>query len=161
MFSELDDELWSEYVQNGDAYAGTVLQGAVVGQVAHVQLFNPVGSGIRVRLRAFETIPVFAGAINTNPRRHDTALTTFTPQLGPDNLLAGGGSPIAELRQVSQVGALGSPFWLILSGGNTRKDYPTLSMEWGHDLLPGQGILCQSAVGGLIYVGFMWAEVPL
>ena len=56
---------------------------------------------------------------------------------------------------------IGSLFWLILSTGNTRKPYPALHMDWGHDLLPGQGIMLNSTVGGFIFAGFMWAEVRL
>jgi len=155
------ERLWSDYVTNGKAFAGTVLQTVVAGQIAHVQIFNPVGSGVRVRLRCLETIPIFSAGINTNPRRHDIALPVLGAFLGPDNLLGSGSAPVAELRTLTQVGAVGSPFWLILSAGVTRKDYPALNMDWGHDLLEGQGIVLQSAVGGFIYTGFMWAEVTL
>lgn len=156
------DEEWNEHLMNGEAFCSIGLQGGAVGMIAHVQLFNPVGSGVRVRLRTLETLPIFFIAINTNIRRHDVALTTNAPFAGPTNLLgSGGAAALAETRTDSLVAAPGSPFWLILSTANTRKDYPALQLEWGHDLLEGQGIVLQSGVGGFIFTGFMWVEVPL
>lgn len=158
----MDDDEWSAYVSNGEAFNGEGLQGAVAGQIAHVQIFNPVASGVRVRMRHMEPIPVFGIAINTNPRRHDVALTSNVPFAGPTNLLGSGGAAAnVQLRNVSQVGSLGSPFYLFLSTGFSRKTYPVKALDWGHDLLPGQGLVLQSGVGGFMIVGFEWAELPL
>ena len=34
--------------------------------------------------------------------------------------------------------------------------------EWGHDLLPGQGILMNSVViGGIFIINWQWVELPL
>ncbi len=161
MMTQLPDDEWSEYVASGEAFAGQAFQTAVGGQLGFLQLFNPAISTIRIRLRCIEPMAVFSLAINSNIRRHDVALATFTPFSGPENLLGGGAAAVGELRQTSQVAMLGSLFWLILSTGNTRKDYPTKQLEWGHDLLPGQGVILNSSVGGFILAGFMWAEVPL
>ena len=155
-----DDE-WSAHVSNGEAFVAEGFQAAVGGQLGFAQLFNPVGSGIRLRLRCLETMPILAISINSNVRRHDVPLGVLGAFAGPENLLGGGAAAVAEIRTLSQVAMIGSLFWLILSAGSTRKDYPTKHLDWGHDLLPGQGIMLNSAVGGFILVGFMWAEVPL
>lgn len=161
MITPLPDDEWSEYVANGQAFAGEGFQGAVGGQIGKVQLFNPVGSGIRVRLRCLEPMALFAIAINTNIRRHDVALTTFAPFAGPENLLGGGAAAVAEIRNETAVGQVGSPFWLLLAAGNNRRDYPVRHLDWGHDLLEGQGVIANTTVGGFLLMGFMWAEVPL
>ncbi len=161
MNAPLPDDEWAEYVANAQAFAGVSLQVAVPAMIAHVQLFNPVGSGVRLRIQNLQPMAVFSIAINTNIRRHDLPLATFTPFSGPENLLGGGAAPAGELRQDSLVANTGAPWWLILSAGNTRKNYPPKALDWGHDLLPGQGIVLQSAPGGFIVCGFMWAEEPL
>ena len=84
MITHLPDDEWSEHVANGEAFSGIGFQGGVAGQIGKVQLFNPVASGIRIRLRALEPMAIFGIAINTNIRRHDVALTTFAPFAGPD-----------------------------------------------------------------------------
>ena len=161
MITHLPDDEWSEYVANAEAFSGEGFQAAVAGQVGKVQLFNPAASGIRIRLRALEPMALLGISINTNIRRHDVALTTFAPFAGPENLLGGGAAAVGEIRNETAAGQVGSPFWLILSAGSTRKDYPALQLPWGHDLLPGQGILANSSPGGFILLGFQWAEVPL
>ena len=161
MITALPDDEWSEYVANGEAFSGVVNQAAAVGMFALGQIFNPVASGIRVRLRCLELFAVFGVAINSNIRRHDIALATFAPFGGPENLLGGGAAAGAELRNASVAALVGSPFWLILSAGSTRKDYPTRQLSWGHDLLPGQGVIANGLGGGFLVMGFQWAEVPL
>lgn len=161
MITHVTNDEWSQYVSNGEAFAAQNFQGVVAGQFAFTQLFNPIGSGVRVRVFVWEFMTVFAVAVNSNIRRHDVALATLGAFAGPENLLGGGAAPAAEIRSVSQVGALGSTFWLTISAGTMRNDYPTLQLEWGHDLLPGQGMIANSTVGGFSFVGYMWAEVPL
>ncbi len=158
----IHDDVWSGHVANGEAFVGEAIQVAAGGMIAHTQIFNPVGSGVRARLRYFEPIPIFGIGINSNPRRHDVALTSNAPFAPPHNLLgSGGASPLVQLRNDSLVVAVGSPFWLMLSAGSNREDYPVRSSDWGHDLLPGQGLVLQSGVGGFSLVGFMWVEVSL
>ncbi len=154
-------EQWSDHVAAGEAYCSRGFQNIVAGQIPLVQLFNPVDSGVRVRLRVMQPMAVFAFPINTNIRRHDTALTTLGPFGVIENLLGGGVAASAEIRTMTQVAMAGSPFQLILSGGNNRSAYPEDGMEWGHDLLEGEGIMLNGVTGGFIFCGFMWAEVPL
>jgi len=157
----MNDDEWLGYVANGEAYAAEVFVAGVVGQLPFVQLFNPVGSGKRLRLRVWQPMALFALAINQNLRRHDVALATLGFFAGPENLLGGGPAPVAEGRSINQVVMIGSLFWLFLSTGNTRKDYPPEGLDWGHDLLPGQGIMTNGSVGGFVLAGFQWAELDL
>ena len=160
----LTDREWASHVENGEAFVSEIFQTGVPAQLGFVQLYNPLGapSPVRIRLRQLEPMAIFGFAINTNVRRHDVALANLGGFTAPHNLLgSGGAAAVAEPRFVSQVAMIGSLFWLILSSGSTRKQYPALHMDWGHDLLPGQGIMMNSLVGGFILTGFMWAEVPL
>ena len=97
--------------------------------------------------------------------RHDVGIVPGGSFIGPKNLLGSGGAGTATaIRTSTNVGPEpgSSPFWLILSAaGAARKNYPNNNLDWGHDLLPGQGILLTSVTGAAIKVGFWWAEVPL
>ena len=157
----VSDDEWSEHVANGEAFIGEALEPASGGMIAHAQIRNPPGSLKRIRLRMLVPMPIFGIAINTNIRRYDPALATLAPFAPPMNLMGSGGAAVAELRNDSLLVAVGSPFHLILSAGSARKNYPPLNLDWGHDLLPGEGLVLQSAVGGFILVGFMWVEVLL
>lgn len=162
MMSHMPDDEWSEYVANGEAFAAEVAVVAIPATMPLAQLFNPAASGVRLRLRCVESMAFFGGPINQNVRRHDVALPSVGPPFGgPENLLGGGAAPAVEFRFDNPVAAVGSPFWLILSAGQTRKDYPALQLQWGHDLLPGQGLMHSGVIGGFIILGYQWIEVPL
>lgn len=158
----MTDEEWSEHVRNGEAFAGVGLALGAAGMFSHVQLFNPVASGVRIRLWVMEAFSVFGIARNQNVYRHDVALGAVSFFAGPENLLGGGAAPGAEIRIASLAALAGSRFWLILAGANRRRDYPPLDQSWGHDLDPGEGIHTASSGGGAFtFAGFMWAEVPV
>lgn len=161
MIEPLPDDQWSEYVRTGRAFSAVALQGGVAGMFAHAQIFNPAGSGIRVRVRVIEAFTVFGFAINQNVRRFDTALAVLGAFAGPENLLGGGPAPGAEIRTESRVVAAGGAFWVLLGPGNTRPDYAPPPRDWSHDLLPGQGVVNVATVGGFVFAGYQWAEVPL
>lgn len=152
---------WSEQVAAGEAFVAQGFQPAVAGMIPLVQLFNPIGSGVRVRVRCWNPIPIFSVAINHNIWRHDVALTVLGAFSGPQNLLGGGAAPVAEVRTDSLLAGATSRFWLFLSAGNTRKSYPVEELDWGHDLLPGQGILNTGAAGSFVFLGMQWTELPL
>jgi len=155
----MSDDEWSEHVANGEAYAGAIFVTGVPGELPFVQLLNPVGSGMRIRVRVLQPFAVFAIGVNHNLRRHDPPLASSGFFAGPENLLGGGDPPLAQARFTTQVAMIGSRFWLFLSAGNTRKDYPNAGRDWGHDLLPGQGLMASGAVGGFVFNGWQWAEV--
>jgi hypothetical protein len=152
---------WSDHVANGEAFCAEDLIAPGGGLVGHVQLFNPVASGRRVRVRYVEGFGLLGAAVNNNVRRYDTALTNLGPFYGPANLLGGGPAPLAQLRNQAFAGVLGTAFWLLLSPLLVTPNFPPIDQEWGHDLLPGQGVLLNAGAGVSVFATFQWAEVPL
>lgn len=70
-------DLWLEHLANGEAYACENFIVGVGGLFPHVQIFNPSGSGKRIRVY---TLHATAGAAVTGSlRRHDTELLTAGP----------------------------------------------------------------------------------
>ena len=158
----ITNDEWSEYVRNGQAFACTILATAVPAMIPEVQLFNPVGSGVRLRVRNLEPMTLFGFGLNQNIWRLDTPITSTGVFGIVENLLGGGSAPLAEQRfdNVAALPAAGR-WWLFLVAGNTRVSYPAKPQPWGHDLLPGQGLMNNGAIGGSTFVGYEWAEVPL
>ena len=91
-------DIWLEHVANGEAYASENFLIGVAGQFPHLQLFNPIGSGKRVRLRSVHAtgLPAQFGGVS----RHDTPLATLglPATFVIENLLAGG--PVGVARRV-------------------------------------------------------------
>ncbi len=159
--SRISDEEWSHSVAAGEAFAGEGFQAAVAGEIPYVQLFNPVDSGVRIRVRIMQPMAVFAVFINTNIRSHDTPLASLGNFGIQENLLGGGPASVAEIRRATDLGQLGDRMWLILSAGNTRSAFPDEGLDGTHDLLEGEGIILNGTTGSFILCGWMWAEVPL
>ncbi len=152
---------WSDHVAAGEAFAAENFLIGAGGTVAQIQLFNPVGSGKRIRLRSLHDILV--AAIAATIFRHDTPLSTLglpAPFI-VENLGPGGVSEVAEMRSDQPVASTGSSFWSLNAPGNMPAIYPPKGLEWGHDLLPGQGIHVTGAVGITVIINWQWAEVPL
>lgn len=79
--------------------------GGVAAQVSSCQLFNPAGSGVDVLLELVHVLVENAG--NIDMRVHNTALTNLgTAKVFRDRRITG--SPAAEPRAVTQVGAIGT-----------------------------------------------------
>ncbi len=156
-----DNTRWDKHVQEGEAFSAENFLIGAVGLANHIQLFNPVGSGIRVRLRHVHSIGVSVQTVNV--RRHDVALTTGVLPAGfiIENLLGGQPVSVAEMRSQQSVALLGSIFWQLNSPAAEPASYPPEGREWGHDLLEGQGILLQSVAGVTLIVNWQWVEVPL
>lgn len=152
---------WLDHVANGEAFAAENFMLPVGGMVNQMQLFNPVGSGIRVRLRSVHMtgVPVNSATV----RRHDTPLATATlpAPFIVENLLGGGPAAVGEMRSDTVVAASGTLFWSVNSIGSSPAPYPPQGREWGFDLLPGQGFLFAGPIGGTLIVNWHWAEVPL
>lgn len=160
--TEVTDDEWSDHVANGEAFAAEIAVVAIAGLNPLSQLFNPAASNRRIRLRCVESFAFVALPINMNIRRHDIALPSGPSVFaGPQNLLGGGPAPRAEFRFDNVVALVGSPFWLILASGNTRRGYPVDHLDWGHDLEETEGLMHSGIVGGFLILGYQWAEVPL
>ena len=154
-------EIWLKHIEAGEAYAAEnfVIPGG--GLIGHLQLFNPVGSGKRIRLRSLNMTA--AAAHNGNVYRHDVPLATLglpAPFI-VENMLAGGPAEVAEHRSVVLAAAVGSIFWAMSAIANAPATYPPEGREWGFDLLEGQGIHATGALGAANIVMWHWVEVPL
>jgi hypothetical protein len=153
---------WNEHVRNGEAFSAEDFIIGAVGLFPHLQLFNPVGSGIRVRLRSVHETMTVARVVNV--KRYDPPGSILGPPAGfvLENLLGGGPAAIAEVRSNNGVASVGSPFWLVQSNANEPGIYPPRGQEWGHDLLPGQGIvLVSSTTNTTLIANWQWVELPL
>lgn len=154
--------VWSEYVANGEAFGAENFVIGAGGLLAHIQLFNPLASGKRIRLRSLNA--TLGTAIGINFRRHDVALATLGVPAGfiIENLLSSGGNPLlAEMRSESPVAALGTVGWQLSANANTPAIFPPEGREWGFDLLEGQGVLLQAAAGVTEIINWQWAEVAV
>ena len=152
---------WSEHVAQGEAFSSQHFIIGVGGLFAHMQLFNPVGSGIRVRIRSVRHIGTTT--VQSNIRRHDLPVAILGPP-APfiiENILGGGPAAVAELRHASLVALTGTPFWLLQAPSHTPAIYPVKGLAWGHDLLEGQGVLLSGQPGRTTIVNWMWVELPL
>ncbi len=156
-----DRKSWAKYVAAGQAFSAENFLIGAVGTIASIQLFCPLASGIRVRLRSVHSIAVAAQTVAIN--RHDVALTTLGLPAGfiVENLLGGQPVAVAEMRSQAPVLTLGASFWSLTSPGAVPAIYPPGGREWGHDLLPGQGIHLAALAGATLIVNWQWAEVPL
>ena len=88
-----EDDHWSQHVREGEAFSAMSIVFAVGGMASELQLLNPAGSGVRIRLRCMEPMQFFATAINGNIRRHDPPLANLGGLFGsgsPQNLLSSG-----------------------------------------------------------------------
>ncbi len=162
MTSNLPDEQWLEHLENGECYTAEVFIAGMVGLFSAIQIFNPVASGVRVRIRCVEAFTIFGIPVNQNLRRHDTALASSGAFGIIENLLGGGPAGVGQMRFDNLAAQPGTPYWLILAGGNNRRQYPVAALDWGFDLLPGQGLASAPSITNFfMLVGFQWVEVPL
>lgn len=158
----MTDDEWNAHVMAGEAYAAEIAVIAMGGLSPLSQMLNPAASGKRIRVRCVESMAFLGIGINMNVRRHDIVLPSGPSVFGgPENLLGGAPAPVAEFRFDNVVALVGSPFWLILAAGSARRGYPVETLDWGHDLLEGQGLMHNGTIGGFLILGYQWAEVPL
>lgn len=154
-------QAWLNYVANGEAYSAENFLIGVGGTFAQIQLFNPVASGKRIRLRSVHAISPIA--VTSQVVRHDTPLATLGLPLTfiVENLLGGGAAEVAEMRSDQPIAVAGSVFWTVNAPPSEPAIYPPHGREWGQDLLEGQGIHIAATVGATSIVNWMWAEVDL
>ncbi len=155
----MGSHVWLDYVAAGEGYAAENFMLAAAGMINQMQLFNPAGSGRRVRMRSGHMIG--GAASSATIRRHDTPLATATLPVPfiIENLLGGGLPGLAEMRSDVVVAASGALFWSVNAAGSSPAPYPPQGREWGFDLLPGQGMLFAGPIGGTLIVNWHWAEV--
>ena len=143
---------WLYYVRSGRAFEGYGNAGAVAAQNALVQLFNPVGSGVTVIIRAAQ---VYSSTAQSPAKtRFNTAFATN--QSFVINFLNGGAAPKAQTRTLNQAGNNGSAtgtFTILAS--TTFQVWP----DWADVLAAGQGAhLYAPVVNTDLAVNFQWVE---
>ena len=100
------DELFADdVVDAGYAFLGPNDAGAVAGQSAMLQIFNPSASAKRTYLDAIEFDQV-AGSDTIYVQRYDTALAVL--KANPTNRLLGGAASTSQLRAGNNAGLLGT-----------------------------------------------------
>jgi len=151
---------WLEHVANGEAYSAEDFILGSPGLYPHLQLFNPAGSGKRIRLRSVHAID---GLLRVNVRRYDPPGAILGPP-APfiiENLLSGGPAAVAELRHDNIVIPSGTGFWLANAPNSITAVYPVEGQEWGIDLLENTGVLMQGPAGTILIANWMWVELDL
>ncbi len=150
-------------ITEGAAYAAEQFIAGAAGRIAHVQLFNPVGSGRRVFVR-YVSATRFGSAMNGNIRRFDEPLQTGSLASGfiIEPLGGGGGAAVAQLRTENLLGASGSVFHFLGGPANSPVSYPRQGRDWGHELREGEGILVNMAPAGVTLItSWQWYEVTI
>ena len=152
---------WRQHVENGEAYSAEDFILGAPGTFPHLQLFNPIGSGKRVRIRSVHETMTAARTVNV--RRYDPPGAILGPPAGfvVENLLGGGPAAVAELRRGNIVVQSGAPFWLLQSNANEAGIYPARGQEWGMDLLEGHGILLSGTLNTTLIAMWQWVELDL
>ncbi len=153
--------VWSGYIARGIAYSAENFLIGAPGLFNHLQIFNPIGSDVRVRVRQVSTAVTFA--VVAGVTRYDTPLTTLGVPVtfGIENQLGIAIPAKAEMRSEQPVAVLGTLFHQIVAPANTVGAYPPNGIEYGKSLLPGQGMNIYVAAGLLNIVNFQWAEIPI
>lgn len=146
-------EVWLSEVRAGRAFILGGTQPAVAASFSEVQLFNPVGSGVQVLIRALTTTVNVATGVSL--REFNTGLATLVS--AGRNLLQGGAVSVAELRRAApaaQDGTLAAGFDV---DANISRD---ISQEWLYELGAGEGVLlAHDTVNAQLKAIFMWREI--
>ncbi len=149
----------------GNSISGFHVIGSSGGNVGHLQLFNPVASGVLVHLH-FIAQSAAAGFPTPSLYFHDTALTTLTvsQRLVVDRRVSA--APVAELR--SQLAGANIPPFTALVGAigaaaTNPTEVPRMQAELvDFVLLEGQGYLATPGiVTASVSAWWMWSEVPI
>jgi len=146
-------ERWLSEMRAGRGFGGFLNQVAVAAQNSHIQLFNPVASGITVIVRLVLFASVAAQGVHVS--HHNTALTTLGAT--SRNLLSGGAAPVAEVRSQTNAGELGSQFLGLNAAAATQLQ---VNAEWFTEVGAGEGVLISGASVNVELLGnWLWMEV--
>jgi len=146
-------ERWLSELRAGRCFGGTGSIASVAAQNAHVQIFNPIASGITVLVRNLWADPFTASTIVVT--HYNTALANLSTTTV--NLLSGGAAPVAEIRAANNAGLLGSIFF--------GQAFPPslvqqVAADWVTELGPGEGLtFALVTVNIALEVSFQWNEV--
>jgi len=145
-------ELWLAEVRAGRCFARGTNLSASVGNFSEVQLFNPIGSGKTVAIKAISFGSATAGSINI--RSFNTALATL---IGNGlNLQSGNTAGAGELRTATPAAEDGTFIGPITTGAGVASP---VDLGWFFELEPGEGVLCNHfAVNTGITIFYLWRE---
>lgn len=146
-------ERWFSEVRAGRAFGGAIIQANIAAEFSHVQLFNPVASGVTALVRAI------VGSTNTSDRMEVAFFNTALATLGADgrNLLSGGAAPVAQVRAGTNAAQQGDRFAAQQILANTPI---ALTEEWVCELGPAEGVIIRLSTVNISLVGsFSWVEL--
>lgn len=150
---------WSQYVHNGEAFSFGYAVSGVSGVFNLLQVYNPVGSGVRIVIFQAE---IGAGSISQTICALDTAVAVAGQVVQQQNMLAGSTNTSKAVVSTSQPASLPTTAQNIRQSSvaaNTKDDVATpgsiceLMEGSGFDILTGTTNVTSAA-------GLWWAEVP-
>lgn len=146
-------DLWLAEIRAGRAFTAGATVAASVGNFSELQLTNPLGSSVRVIIRA--AILSVGAATRVQVRTHNPALVTFVK--GGTNLLSGASAGQGQLRSAIAAVQDGT----IVGEIDMLAATPfSVVPEWYFELPAQTGVLVvPSLVNTSVSALFMWREV--
>lgn len=133
---------------------GTATVAAVVAENAHLQIFNPAGSGVIIHVDT--AILISTAATSISIREHDQAITTNIATLGwRDRRLPG--APTAQTRVQSNATLIGSAVNRTATPGFDDPILTPVDAFLGED----QGLIFANEIQNRnLTMGLYWEEIP-
>lgn len=142
-----------ESLLNGRAFAGQHIQGGVAAEFAHVQIFNPAGSG---RVVVVHRIRMSGTDRALDLRSGAPAGFVAGGTLSNLTVDAGLGAPVAQLRIASNVALQGTAF---LNNINASDIMDLFTRGYVVRLQPNTGlIVANNGLNADLRVLFLWSE---
>lgn len=155
---------WLTWIEEGRAYSAEGFIAPLAGERGYVQLYNPLGSGTDVYVRAMHLRGNNCNIAFVSASLPTLYVTTKIGNLRPD--LQGSNPTAAEIRTEAIAGDAGvvavtDLVWSLAQDDNTTYSvYPPTNVDsWAAILKEGQGIVAVGPVSILALAGFIWAEV--
>ena len=145
-------DFWLNEIRNNRAFHLGSGLAANVGNLGHIQLFNPAASGITVLVGQIDAGVQASRSIHL--REHNVALTTLVGT--GRNLDIGEGNSLAEIRTVNNAVELGTQ----LSAYRLEVELMIqVGPKWKHELAEGEGILIvNNLANDGVTANYWWTE---
>lgn len=144
-----------EELLRGRAFIGGGVQSGLAANFSHIQLFNPVGSGLTVIVTSITASQ--GNGIDINVAVNTAALSTNITEVG--NQLAGGAAPVATLNSQNNATQLGTVISREPQSGATN----IINVVKGNlfALEPGNGVLINPVnQNSSLEASYSWLELP-
>ena len=125
---------WLNEIRNGRAFGIAAQVGGVAGEYSHLQIMNPVASGVTILIRRCQVCSVSGGGLEAY--MYDTPLTNLNSTCL--NLLRGAANSVGQLRNQSNAAQLGTLYKRIRTLADDTYD---IMAEWDVELGAGEGVL--------------------